>query len=204
MSCTLLIMRHGTIRANVAKRWHGSTDSLLLWRGRRQAKRLGKHVANHYPDLDGIYSSPLQRCQATAQPMAERLDLSVRLRDDLREWSIGDWEGRPFRELAEEEDFFNRSMRDVQWSAPGGESLAVVSDRCVAALKSIHAAHTYSNADSHVAVVSHGAAMQVAIATLIDSNPKRWQSYAIGNASITELLLEPEPYIEGYNMMHYL
>jgi len=204
MTCTLLVMRHGTIKANLNKCWHGSTDSPLLWRGRRQAKRLGRYVANRYPKLSAIYSSPLQRCQNTAAPLSNLLQLQVRPHDDLREWSIGEWEGMPFRELSDEHNFFSRSIKDVDWSAPGGESIAAVSERCVAALREISQRHTQSTDDTFVGVVSHGAAMQVAIATLIDNSAKRWQNYAIGNCSVTELVLEPEPYIEGYNLMHYL
>ena len=204
MTCTLLIMRHGTIKANLAKRWHGSTDSPLLWRGRRQAKRLGRYVASRYPELDALYASPLKRCQDTAAPIGDLLDLKIKTHEDLREWSIGDWEDMPFRELSDDKEFFTKSAKDPTWAAPGGESLATVSDRCVAALRSISQHHTHAREDSHVAVVSHGAAMQVAIATLLDSNAKRWQSYAIGNCSITELILNPEPYIEGYNLMHHL
>ncbi len=204
MTCTLLLMRHGTIKANLAKRWHGSTDSPLLWRGRRQAKRLGRYVASRYPELDALYASPLKRCQETAAPLSTLLDLDVQTHQGLREWSIGDWEDTPFRELADSHDFFNRSVSDVDWAAPGGESLASVSKRCVEALREIAQRHTHPTEDSQVGVVSHGAAMQVAIASLIDNNARRWQSYAIGNCSVTELILEPDAYIEGYNLMHYL
>ena len=204
MSCALLLMRHGTIKANIAKRWHGSTDSPLLWRGRRQAKRLGRYVAGRYPDLDALYASPLQRCQETATPLSTLLDLDIQTHQGLREWSIGDWEDTPFRELSDSKDFFTRSVRDIDWAAPGGESLREVSERCVAALEEIAQRDNHPTQDTHVGVVSHGAAMQVAIASLIDNTPKRWQSYAIGNCSVTELILQPEAYIEGYNLMHYL
>ncbi len=204
MTCTLLLIRHGTIKANLNKRWHGSTDSPLLWRGRRQAKRLGAYAAKNYPELDAIYSSPLQRCQDTAAPLAKHLDLKIQVVDDLREWSLGEWEDTTFSDLSNDHNFFTRTLQDPSWTAPEGDSLLSVSERCVAALEAISSRHTSTQSDTKVAIVSHGAAMQVAIAALIDGNPKRWQSYTLGNASITELILQPEPYIEGYNLMHYL
>lgn len=197
-------MRHGTIKANLTKRWHGSTDSPLLWRGRWQAKRLGAYAAKRYPDLSALYSSPLQRCQNTAAPLAARLALEVEVLDDLREWSIGDWEDMPFSDLSKDHNFFSRSLQDPAWTAPQGESLLAVSERCVRTLQTIASTHRSQNQDTAVGVVSHGAAMQVAIAALIDSNPKRWQSYSLGNCSVTELILEPEPYIEDYNLTHFL
>jgi broad specificity phosphatase PhoE len=204
MTCTLILIRHGEIKANRQRRWHGSTDSPLLWRGRRQARRLGRFVSATYPSIDAIYSSPLQRCINTAWPLAERLELKIQPHADLREWSLGDWEDRLFRELADDEDFFNKSLRDPDYLPPGGESLAVVSERYVRALREINANHTRSDADSRVAVFGHGAAIQVALSQFIDGTPKRWQSYSIANCSITELVLTPEPYVEGYNLVHYL
>ena len=204
MTCTLVLMRHGVIKANLAKRWHGSTDSPLLWRGRRQAKKLGRYISQAYPELDALYVSPLGRCQETAAPTSKLLDLDIQTHSGLREWSIGEWENEPFRALSDDHDFFNKSLKDLDWAAPGGESLAEVSDRFVATLNEITKRHTYPNANAHIGIVSHGAAIQVAIASLLDGTPKRWQSYTIGNASVTELILHPKPYIENYNLMHFL
>ncbi len=72
LSTRFLLLRHGQIKANRVGRWHGSTDSALTWRGRRQAKRTGKYLSAN-SQLDAVYASPMQRCQATARPLAEPL-----------------------------------------------------------------------------------------------------------------------------------
>jgi broad specificity phosphatase PhoE len=53
-------------------------------------------------------------------------------------------------------------------------------------------------------VVSHGAAMAVALAALIDHNPGAWTHYHFGNCSLTELVLHPSPYVNFFNSIHHL
>ena len=203
MPCTLILTRHGEIKANRERRWHGATDSPLAWRGRRQAKRLGRYLARQHPQLDGVYSSPLQRCQDTAARIVANRQHAVQVDERLREWHLGDWEGLLFRELDEQHGFYKRVAREPDFRPPGGESLRDVAHRYEAALRDIAARHETPDADTQVAVVGHGAALAVALATLLDRQPARWLSYAIGNCSITELLLQPEPYVDTYNNTWY-
>ena len=213
-------MRHGEIKANRARRWHGSTDSPLVWRGRRQAKRLGRYVAQRYPDLQALYASPRERCVDTATPVSRALNLDIQVVDDLQEWSIGELEDTPFEVLDKEHDFFNRVLADLEYGPPGGESINQVARRFLNALFTINqgqaaaeldsVAHTDADtdadaeSDTYVGVVSHGAAIQVALAALLDGSAKRWQNYSIGNCSVTELVLTPKPYIGAYNQTHFL
>ena len=98
---SLLLLRHGQIRANVAGRWHGSTDSPLTWTGRRQAKRTARYLARNEP-ITAIYSSPLQRCRNTAAAVGKALNIPVEVHPELREYAIGEWEDLPFRHLYDE------------------------------------------------------------------------------------------------------
>ena len=204
MTCKLVLMRHGEIKANRDKRWHGSTDSPLLWRGRRQAKRLGRFAAKKYPELQAIYASPRQRCLDTAAPLARALNLEVQPIDDLQEWSIGELEDTPFKDLAEKHRFFRRSVEDLEYAVPGGESINTVARRYLGALFQINQQHQSPDADTQVGIVSHGAAIQVALAQLIDGSGKHWQNYSISNCSVTELVVSPKAYIEAYNQVHFL
>ena len=86
----IMLLRHGQIRANRQGRWHGSTDSPLTWRGRRQARRTARHLAGAAPRVEAIYSSPLSRCRDTAGAIAQALSLEVEVHDGLREYALGD------------------------------------------------------------------------------------------------------------------
>ena len=195
---SLLLLRHGQIRANVAGRWHGSTDSPLTWRGKRQAKRTARYLART-EQIAAIYSSPLQRCRHTASVIGAALNVPVEVHPELREYAIGEWEGLPFRHLYEVYDFLNLARADLDFAPPGGESLRQVSGRMVPAMREVHARHTDIDGEEKILLVSHGAALAVALATLLEADPAGWVNYRIANCSLTELQLDPEPYVNFFN-----
>lgn len=197
----LLLLRHGQIKANRQGRWHGSTDSPLTWRGRRQARRTARHLAALEPAVVTIYSSPLQRCQATARIIAERLGVSVDVHPDLREYAIGDWEDVRFRDLSSRYRFVETATADHDFAPPGGETLRQVAERIVPAITEIHRRHDDAE---RVLVVGHGAAMAVALGTLLDGNPGEWTRYHFANCSLTELVLSPAPYVNFFNLTQHL
>ena len=197
---SLLLLRHGQIRANVAGRWHGSTDSPLTWRGRRQAKRTARFLARHeHGTVSAIYSSPLQRCQKTAAAVGAALGVPVEVHPELREYAIGEWEDLPFRYLYDELDFMNLARADLNFAPPGGESLSQVSGRMVPAIRELHDRHAQSDDSEKILLVSHGVALAVALATLLESDPAGWVNYQFANCGLTELVLSPQPYVNFFN-----
>jgi probable phosphoglycerate mutase len=197
----LLLLRHGQIQANRKGLWHGSTDSPLTWRGKRQARATAKHVHSNHGVITAIYSSPLSRCLDTAGQVAERLELEPVVMDELREYAIGEWEGLSFRYLMEAHDFIDRARLDPDFSPPGGESLQDVAARIVPAIRQIHQIH---NGDERVLVVGHGAALAVAVSSLVDGDPANWVDYHFSNCSLTELMLSPTPYVNFFNSTQHL
>lgn len=197
----LLLLRHGQIKANRLGRWHGSTDSPLTWRSRREARRTARFVAATAPPVGAIYSSPLARCRVTAGIVARRLGLDVTVHPDLREYAIGDWEDTPFTDLAARYQFVELATADHDFAPPGGETLRQVAERIVPVLETIHRQH-----DDHerVLVVGHGAALAVALGALIDHDPGRWIDYHFANCSLTELVLSPAPYVNFFNSTQHL
>lgn len=198
---SLLLLRHGQIKANRQGRWHGSTDSPLTWRGRRQARRTARYLHATKPPVTAVYSSPLARCRDTAGFIAKRLGLSAEVHDDLREYAIGDWENLPFTELAARHRFVELATGDHDFAPPGGETLRQVATRMVLALEDIHRCHS---GDERVLVVGHGAAMAVALGALIDADPGRWMNYHFDNCSLTELVLSPRAYVNFFNSTQHL
>ncbi len=194
------MMRHGLIRANKIGRWHGSTDSPLTWRGRRQARRTGRHL-RVTESVDAVYCSPLLRCRQTAALAARSLGLAVQPVDGLQEMCIGEWEDMTFRDLVSRHDFMQRVTADPEYRAPGGESLNEVTLRTTTAIRHIESLH---GVEETVLVVSHGVAMAVAIAAFVDGTSARWGEYHFNNCSLTELLLTPEPYIAQLNQYQHL
>src|SRR6476661_7781248 len=86
------LLRHGETQGGA--RYSGGTDVALSSKGWLQMKTA---VAGGYWDL--IVSSPLRRCAAFAEALAQELGVSCRLEADLREMSFGTWEGYSTAEL---------------------------------------------------------------------------------------------------------
>ncbi len=199
-SARLLLVRHGEIDANIAQRWHGSTDSELTERGRDQVRRLTAYLARVHPDTVAVYTSPLQRAQQTARPIATALAVPLTLSPGLAEFGIGVFENELYSDLAGRHRFFEQMEADLAWAPAGGESLGAVAARVVAVWREIAATHT----GTKVVVVSHGAAVAAGLACLVDTDPRHWARYHQRNTSISELELEPTARVLAFDRVDHL
>ena len=146
----ILIARHGQSDWNASKRWQGHADRPLTDKGREQAQALAARLA--HIDLDAVYSSDLRRARETAEVVAESQELEVAVEPALREVDVGSWSGLT---RAEAEERFPDGFARWRAGYPGwddGETYEAMTDRVLAAVESIAAAHP----DGRVLVVSHG------------------------------------------------
>lgn len=127
--------------------------------------------------------------------------LSAQVVHDLREYSIGDWEGMAFAELARQHRFIERSCEDLDYAAPNGESIATVSERITGTLRSLDAAH---GPDEDVLIVAHGAATAIGLATLLNRSPDKWRDYHLDNCSLSELSIGTLPELHQFNSSAHL
>lgn len=197
-STLLTLVRHGETEANVKGVWHGSTDGELTPRGRRQAELVARHLATSRGDARAVYASPLLRACDTAAAIAAALDRSVELDDCLREYHLGDWEGRTFRELARVERLFERMQADPDWAPGGGESARQVAERFAGALEGIAARHP----GERVVVVGHGGALTLALGLLLDRDYSTWRR-VMDNCAVSDLVLAP-PKLLSFNEVAHL
>lgn len=117
-----VLMRHGQTEWSVSGRHTGNTDIPLTPEGEREAESMTPHIGGHKYDL--VLSSPLQRARATC----ERVGLGERvvIREDLREWDYGDYEGLTSPQIQE----INPGWKLWTDGCPGGESPEAVAARC--------------------------------------------------------------------------
>ncbi len=135
--------------------------------------------------------------------MGKALNIPVEVHPELREYAIGEWEDLPFRHLYNEFDFVNLARTDLDFAPPGGESLRQVSARMVPAIHEVHERHV-NHTDEKILLVSHGAALAVALATLLEADPAEWVNYHFANCGLTELVLKPQPYVNFFNFTLHL
>lgn len=196
----LLLVRHGEIEANRTRVWHGWTDSALTEQGHVQARLVGAHLARTRPGIAAVYSSPLARARDTAAAIGSALALPTRVERDLMEYGVGELEGISYRALFTRHGFFERIREDPDYAPPGGESPNQVSGRMLEALARISRAHPGED----VVAVGHGAALALALATLLDSDARDWQEYHKANCALSELVLEPAPALLSFNQTDHL
>lgn len=155
----LWLVRHGATDWNLQGRYQGQIDVPLNPTGLEQAQALAQKLAGK--KFAAIYCSHLERARQTAQALADRLNLAVKIDPRLQEVSLGDWEGELFDDIAQNypEHIAERRSNPVHSRPPGGESVAEVAARMAQAADDIARAHP----EGPVIIVSHG----LALATLI-------------------------------------
>lgn len=196
---TLVIVRHGETSANLDGVWHGSTDTPLTERGRAQAERVAAYLAERYADAGALYSSDLQRARHTAEPIRRALGLDLRLEAGLREYDLGSWEGKTYRELHEVHRLWHHMRGDPDFAPHGGESPLAVARRFTGTLRRIAASH----GEQRVVVVAHGGALSMAFAELLDGDYTRWKR-VMDNCAVSELVLHPTPALPCFNQVDHL
>ena len=197
----LYLIRHGETDANVAGAWQGATDSPLNPRGEAQARALARRLAKEGHPITAIYTSPLQRARQTAEIIAQALGIPSVIPDPgLAEYHLGEWEGLSYDELRDEKRLWERMAEDPDFAPPGGESPRQFAMRLLNSIQTIVARHP----GEQVAVVGHGGAMATVLALLIDRDGGRWQEYLVHNASLTEVVFDPEPRLVTFSDIAHL
>ncbi len=184
----LILVRHGETEANVQQVWHGSLDAPLTARGQAQVlatARYMKELTAQYP-IDAFYVSPLARAQSTASAIAEIIHLKPIIERDLREFDLGDWEGRSFLDLKEKENLWERWRAEPAFCPPNGESPYSFNRRAVAVFEHLAALHPAQT----VLVVTHGGLICNVLATWFGTGPGDWMRWEPHNCAISILQLE--------------
>ncbi len=180
----LLLARHGQSVSNAIRRFQGAQDVALSPLGRRQAEALGQAVSRRA--IAHVYVSPLERARHTAEIALAGLELPLTVVDDLRELSLGEWEGCTVEEIRSQPgDPYARWVRDpVQCLPPGGEPLADVQARVLRAVEGITAAHP--NGDD-VLIVAHGGVISALLAHWLGLPLSSIWRIAVANGSLSEI-----------------
>jgi probable phosphoglycerate mutase len=181
----VLLVRHGLTDAT-GRRLTGWAPGVGLSRvGRDQARRAAERLADL--PIRAIYSSPLERCVETAEPLARRLRLTVRRREALGEVRYGDWTGRSLARLSKTALWRQVQAVPSNVRFPNGESFLEVQQRAVGELRRIAAAHpralvaVYSHADVIKLVVAHVAGIHQDLFQRLVIEPASVSAIAIGD-----------------------
>ena len=179
----LFLVRHG-LTAQTGGVLYGRTPGVSLDdRGRAQAE----HLAERFRPirLTAIYSSPLERCVQTVEPLAAAQRLSISLDERLIEMDAGRWTNRRLasvRRLA--------AWREVQHAPgsfrfPDGESFPEAFERVTTAAEAIARRHRRGR----VAIATHGDIVRLLVCHFAGTPLERFQRTVIDTASVSVVLV---------------
>lgn len=184
---TLLLVRHGRTTANATGLLAGRAVGVSLDQiGRDQAGLTGDRLAT--VPLVAVVSSPLERCQQTAQHILERQVGTPHssVDPDLTECDYGQWQGRTLSDLATEDLWPLVQSQPSAVVFPGGESMAAMQARSVAAIRRHDAAFEAEHGPEAVWVaVSHGDVIKSILADALGMHLDLFQRITVGPASVS-------------------
>jgi broad specificity phosphatase PhoE len=134
----LILVRHGETDTNKARVALGRADVELNEHGRWQAQRVAASLKDE--SIGAIYSSPLKRALATAEPIAASHRLEMQIDGGLIEMDIGEMEALTFQQVSERHPRFLRAWLGGQApyeAMPGGECLLDLQERAWEAIERI-------------------------------------------------------------------
>ena len=184
---TVILVRHGRTTANAAGLLAGRAAGVSLDRiGREQAALTGDRLAA--VPLAGVVSSPLERCRQTARLILDRQagNPSAPIEPDLTECDYGQWQGRLLSDLAAEDLWPAVQSQPSAVVFPGGESMAAMQARSVAAVRRHDAAFEAKYGPGAVwAAVSHGDIIKSILADAFGMHLDLFQRINVGPASVS-------------------
>ncbi len=175
----LLLIRHALTELT-GKKMIGWTPGVhLSEKGRAQAEQLAQRLSA--VPVTSIYSSPLERCRETAEPLAAFKGLDIHVAPDIGEIRVGEWTGRPLAQLAR-----TKLWRSIQQSPstarfPGGETLLEVQERAVGEVTRLMQEHPRGV----VALVSHGDPIRLLLAHFAGVHVDLFQRIVVDPASVS-------------------
>ncbi|MDX3233599.1 bifunctional RNase H/acid phosphatase [Streptomyces sp. ME19-01-6] len=183
---TFVLLRHGETALTPEKRFSGSggSDPELSPVGRRQAELVAAALAAR-GTIQVVVSSPLRRCVETAEAVASRIGVDVRIEEGLRETDFGAWEGLTFAEARERYPDDLQAWLASSKAAPtgGGESFAAVARRVAVTRDQLLARY----AGRTVLLVTHVTPIKTLVRLALGAPPESLFRMELSAASLSAL-----------------
>ena len=182
----VLLIRHGENEFTRTGKLAGWTAGVSLNEpGRQQAEGLVARLKG--VPIKFIYSSPLERAQETAAPLAAALKLPVTVAPGLGEVKYGQWTGKSLKVLGRTKLWKVVQQLPSAMQFPDGETMRGAQLRMVDAIDEIVRRHPSPKAV--LALFTHSDPIKLAVAHYLGVPLDLFQRIMIGTASVTVLRL---------------
>ena len=192
----LYLVRHGQSAGNLPGRMTGWSEHPLTALGATQARRVAVRLAPLGPMA--IYASDLPRALSTARIIAAAwasaeppvdteappaAGAAVTSDRRLREIDLGDYEGRSWDEFGADRALADAFAREpLLTTLPGGESLAMVRERVIAAFEEI-----VESGQAIACLVSHDGPIRTILNHVLQVPPERHWALSTSHGGLTLL-----------------
>jgi probable phosphomutase (TIGR03848 family) len=197
---TVILLRHGRSVSNTAHVLSGRSEGVDLDdHGRQQAAALADRLGSL--PIRALVSSPLVRCRLTLEPLAAALDLAPVVDERLTEVDYGEWTGRKLSDLVSEPLWKVVQAQPSAAVFPGGEGLAHVQARAVAAVRE----HDKRLAEEHDGdalwiACTHGDVIKAVVADALGTHLDSFQRIVADTASTSVIRYTPmRPFVLHVN-----
>lgn len=181
----VLLIRHAVNDYMKKGRMAGRLPGVHLNRqGQAQAEALAEKLAG--APVKALYSSPMERAQETAAPLAKALGLEIITRPGLLESDIGEWNGQRWKGLSRTKIWRTVQYRPSLFRFPGGESFFEGQVRICTELLQLCSMHEPKEV---FACVTHADPIKLAVAHFIGLPLDMFQRLSVSPASITALYI---------------
>ena len=197
---TLILLRHGRSCANTAGVLAGRSPGVALdEHGRDQAQTLIERLAQLR--VMAVVSSPLQRCRETVAPLTAARGLEVILDDRFIEVDYGEWTGRELRTLGKEPLWKVVQTHPCAAVFPGGEGLAAMQARAVAAVREWDAKLVAEHGATVVWLAcTHGDVLKAVLADALGMHLDGFQRIVVDPGSISVIsYTDTRPFVPRIN-----
>jgi probable phosphoglycerate mutase len=182
----VLLVRHGQTSTTGVVLPGRAPGLHLADKGREEAADVAGRIAR-LPRVVAVYSSPLERAQETATPIAAASGLPVTVEPGLLECDYGEWTGLPLKDLRRRPEWKQVQRYPSGFRFPGGESFTEMQARVSGTLARLVAAHP-----GHTLVaVSHADPIKTAVAHALGAHLDLFQRIAVFTASVTAIAYGP-------------
>ncbi len=197
---TVILLRHGRSTANSAGVLAGRTLGIGLDEGGvAQSQALVERLAQL--PLAAVVSSPLQRCRETVAPLVQARELEVTVDDRFIEVDYGQWTGRELSKLGKEPLWKVVQSHPSAAVFPGGEGLAALQARAVAAVREWDAKLAAEHGPQVLWLVcSHGDVIKAVLADALGVHLDGFQRIVANPCSVSAVTYtETRPFVQRVN-----
>jgi len=199
---TVILVRHGRTTANASGVLAGRAAGIKLDEvGHEQATRTGERLS--VVPLVDVVTSPLERCRQTSKAIVDRQADKPKMATDkgITECDYGDWQGRSLADLAKEDLWSVVQSHPSAAAFPGGESMAAMQARAVAAIRTHDAAIEAEHGAGAVwAAVTHADIIKAILADALGMHLDLFQRISVDPASVSIIrYTSARPYVVATN-----